>query len=184
MRLFIALPLPPEVEESLGKIIFVLKQKRGRVKWVNSKNIHLTMKFLGETDEIKLDGICQSLSRIALKHKSIISIIDRIGGFPNLKHPRVIWAGLRENIDRLEAVASDVEAEMAGFGFEPENRPFKSHLTLGRVKDNSDLHELTKYLESNQFPPERVLFDRIVLFKSVLTPTGPIYERLSESLLT
>ena len=181
MRLFIALPLSDDVEQFLSNIILDLKQKRGRVKWVASKNIHLTMKFLGETDESKVEAISTALKKVAGKHSSVKCTIDKIGGFPNLKRPKVIWAGLKDNIDKLEVIASDTDDEMALLGFEKENRKFKSHLTLGRVKDAGDLYELTNYLESYQLHPKEIMFDRIVLFKSTLTPHGPIYEKLCES---
>ena len=181
MRLFIALPLSDDIERFLSNIIDNLKQKRGQVKWVNSKNIHLTMKFLGETDKSIIEAISTTVKKVASKHSSVKCTIDKIGGFPNLRRPKVIWAGIEDNIDRLEAIVSDIENEMAGLGFEKENRKFKSHLTLGRVKDNRNLYELTKYLESYQLQPKEILFDKIVLFKSTLTPDGPIYERLIEA---
>ncbi|HHI02531.1 MAG TPA: RNA 2',3'-cyclic phosphodiesterase, partial [candidate division Zixibacteria bacterium] len=176
--------LSDDVEQFLGGIILDLKQKRGRVKWVASKNIHLTMKFLGETDENKVEAIIESIKSVAAKHKSVECTIDRIGGFPNLRRPRVIWAGIEkkeDNINRLEAIASDIEEEMTPLGFEKESRKFKSHLTLGRVKDNRNLYELTKYLENYRLEPKEILFDKIVLFKSTLTPDGPIYRRLCEA---
>ncbi len=184
MRLFIALPLHNEVEQFLGKIIDDLKQKRSKVKWVDSKNIHLTMKFLGETDESKVEAIIESLKSVASKHKSIECTINKINGFPNLRNPRVIWAGIenkKDNINKLEAIALDIDNEMSQLEFEKENKKFKSHLTLGRVKDDRNIDELTKYLESYKIQPMAVLFDKIVLFKSTLTPDGPIYERLYEA---
>jgi len=183
MRLFIALPLDRETENALGKIILDLKQKRGRVKWVAANNIHLTVKFLGETDENKVAAISEAVKQVAEKHSPVESVIDRLGGFPNLKKPRVIWAGLKSNIEKLEAVALDVDSEMQNLGFEPENRKFKSHLTLGRVKDSRDIYDLTGYMESYTLAPLDIKFDTLVLFKSTLTPRGPIYERLLEAKL-
>lgn len=184
MRLFIAMPLSRDVEEYLGRIILDFKQKRGRVKWVASKNIHLTMKFLGETGEDKVNAISDIITHAAGKHKVIDSTIDRVGAFPNLKRPRVIWAGLKDNVESLAAVADDIESALEILGFEKENRKFKSHLTLGRVKDSSDLYELTDYLQKYQLVPQKISFDRLVLFKSTLTPRGPIYDRLLEKKLT
>ena len=189
MRLFIALPLPQKAEQFLGNIIEDLRQKEqkvGKVKWVDSKNIHLTMKFLGETDENKIEDISTAIKKTAGKHSSVNCTINKINGFPNLNRPRIIWAGLEnenndDNLIKLENIASDIDTEMSQLGFEKENRKFKSHLTLGRVKDNKDLHNLTKYLESLKIQPEDLLFDKIVLFKSTLTPKGAIYERLYES---
>ncbi|MCP4706091.1 MAG: RNA 2',3'-cyclic phosphodiesterase [candidate division Zixibacteria bacterium] len=184
MRLFIALPLPEKAEQFLGNIIDDLIQKRGKVKWVDSKNIHLTLKFLGETDEQYIDDISTAIKKTATKHSSIKSTINKINGFPNLNRPRVIWAGLEDIddcLDKLENIALDIDNEMSVIGFEKENKKFKSHLTLGRVKDNKNIGELTKYLETYRIQPQAVLFDKIVLFKSTLTPQGAIYERLYQA---
>lgn len=181
MRLFIATPLPKHIEELLAKIIYDLKQTRTRVKWVTSKNIHLTLKFLGDTEEGKVNSIIEAIDRVAEKHTAVNCLIDKIGGFPNMKHPRVIWAGLSGDIDKIKKIASEIEEKMTAFGFEKERRPFKSHLTLGRVKESSGLSELTAVVENYQLAPEEVRLDKVVLFKSTLTPGGPIYERLHKA---
>jgi len=90
MRLFIALPLSDDVEQFLGGIILDLKQKRGRVKWVASKNIHLTMKFLGETDENKVEAIIESIRSAA----SRIFVGHGLSG-PGLKKRKIISTGWR-----------------------------------------------------------------------------------------
>lgn len=181
MRLFIAMPLPEKIEESLAKVIFDLKQTRSKVKWVAPKNIHLTLKFLGDTDEQKVPEITDVIKKVGSAYKMVISEINKLGAFPNMRRPRVIWAGLAGGIDTLAEIAGKIENEMEKAGFEKENRPFKSHLTLGRVKDNFGIAELTDAVEKYDFTPEKVVFDRIVLFKSTLTRQGPIYERLFET---
>jgi 2'-5' RNA ligase len=181
MRLFIALPLPTEIEEMLGAIIFALKQKRGRIKWVASKNIHLTAKFLGETEDSKIDKIKASITDLISDFPPARCTIDTLGGFPNLNRPRVIWAGLSGQIDILREISTATEDKMAHLGFEKENRQFKPHLTLGRVKDNRNIRDLVEYIKEYQINPAEFAFDRLVLFKSVLTPQGPIYTRLHEA---
>jgi len=181
MRLFIAMPLPKNIEESLGKVIFVLKQKRTRVSWVAPKNIHLTLKFLGETDEQKVKPISEAIAGVAAKYGVINSGIDQIGAFPNLNRPRIIWAGLSEETETLAAIAFDMENEMEKLGFAREARAFKSHLTLGRVKDSFNLGELAEAVKKYEFAPEKALLDSIVLFKSTLTAQGAIYERLFQA---
>ena len=180
MRLFIASPLTHEIEQFLAEIIFDLKQKRGRIKWVDANNIHLTLKFLGETDESKVEPIKDAIKQISIKHNKIASHIDKIGVFPNLNRPRVIWAGLSENIETLRALAHDTENAMANLGFEKENRPFKSHLTLGRVKEDSGLYDLKEAIKSYNIESQPITFDKIILFKSTLTRSGPIYDPLFE----
>jgi 2'-5' RNA ligase len=181
MRLFIASPLTEKIEEFLAEIILNLKEKRGRVKWVNPKNIHLTLKFLGDTDEKLLGSIKNAIEETTSRHKKIESTINKIGVFPNLNSPRVIWAGLSEGIEALKSLARDTENGMVKLGFEKEKRPFKSHLTLGRVKEASGPHDLCEAIKNYKLTPQEMFFDRIILFKSTLTPSGPIYDRLFEA---
>jgi len=178
MRLFIASPLTNEIKETLGRIIYVLKQERTKVKWVAPQNIHLTLKFLGEVSEDGIENIKAALNKVAEKHMAVKSEINNLGGFPNIKRPRVIWAGLSGGIESLRNIALSIENEMVELGFEKESRPFKSHLTLGRVKDNFKISELAEAIENYDLTQESIIFDEIVLFKSTLTPKGPIYERL------
>jgi len=181
MRLFIAMPLPSIIEEALAKIIFDLKQNRSGVRWVKPQNIHLTLKFLGETDESKVKAIGDVIEKVSKNYNTLSGKIDIIGGFPNLKRPRVIWAGMSNPIEILAEIAEAIEDELEELGFEKEKRKFKSHLTLGRVKDSFGLPGLVEVIKNYKFMPEELKFDRIVLFKSTLTPGGPIYERLLEA---
>lgn len=182
MRLFIASPLNREIENRLGVIIDELRQKGGRVKWVDPKHIHLTMRFLGETEEARVEKITREIDRIAADFSSANTSINQLGGFPNLKRPRVIWVGLDESAEPLAKMARQLELGMRQLRYEKE-KPFRAHLTLGRVRDPNALDDLAIYLEKYRFEPIPVVFDRVVLFKSTLTPNGPIYERLHEAKL-
>ncbi|SYZ74458.1 conserved hypothetical protein [Candidatus Zixiibacteriota bacterium] len=180
MRLFIALPLPREIEEGLGKLIFVLKQKGGHIKWVAPKNIHLTVKFLGEVDEAGVNDISAAVEKTAAKYEVIDGNIENIGAFPDLIRPRVIWAGMAGDIQTVESIVKDIEDAMAALGFAREDKRFKPHLTLGRVKENYGLGDLVSYIKSYQLTPMAFRLTSLVLFKSTLTPRGPIYDRLLE----
>lgn len=183
MRLFIALPLPSEIEESLGKLIFVLKQKGRHVKWVAPKNIHLTAKFLGEVDEDKIPVIMEIVKKTGSKYSVVDCLVDKIGAFPNLVRPRIIWAGFSGGIETLESIVTDLEDETEKLGFPREGKRFKPHITLGRVKENYGLGDMIDYIKSYQVVPENMRLDNLVLFKSTLTPRGPIYDRLFETRL-
>ena len=178
MRLFIALPLPDKIERKVGGIIDELKPLSRAVKWVNSDIIHLTVKFLGETKPDLVEPIKKALDRVAPDFKPIECSIDRLGAFPNLKRPRVFWAGLAGQKEILEKLAKHVDLEMHALGFEKENRAFKAHLTLGRVKRDDPMFDLCGAVENYKLIPESLIFSEIVLFKSTLTPRGPIYEVL------
>ena len=185
MRLFIALPLGPVIEKRLDEIISSLKQadNNDAVKWSRASNIHITLKFLGETDQRTAESIKKSLSDATRQFKPVTMSVNRLGGFPNLNHPRVIWLGAREAIDSLTDMAASIDAKMHDLGFDMEDRPFKAHLTLGRLRRDAQIGELTNALADYKFEPLEIALDRVVLFKSKLTPQGPIYDRLHECML-
>jgi len=183
IRLFIAFPLQKEVAEKLGEIIALLKNQGGRVKWVAEQNIHLTARFLGDTDERLVERLTALIDDTAAKYNPVDSMIDRLGAFPNLVRPRVIWAGLRDNTEVLAKAARELELSVRKLRFKPEKRGFKSHLTLGRVRDPSVVGDLTAYMQDFAVEEIHLTFDRLTLFKSTLTPQGSIYDRLHEAVL-
>jgi 2'-5' RNA ligase len=186
LRLFIALPVETAVQQFLSETIAQLRARGGSVKWVDPKNMHLTVKFLGDTDEKLVEQIAGKIDKIASRNRPIHCTLDRLGAFPNLRRPRVFWAGMSSaegDMDTLKHMAGAVDLAVSKLGFERESRPFKSHLTLGRVRTPSGLEALTGYMETLQIKPCPVHLDRLVLFKSTLTPKGPIYDRLHEAAL-
>ncbi|UCD65024.1 MAG: RNA 2',3'-cyclic phosphodiesterase [Candidatus Zixiibacteriota bacterium] len=184
MRLFIALPLEKTVEDRLEGIIDSLAQKGGSVKWVKPRNIHLTLRFLGDTDERLVGRIKTEIDAVAAAHGPVKTAISRLGAFPNLNRPRVIWVGIEERLEDLRKMARDMELRARTLRFEKESRAFKAHLTLGRIRNPQGLDELTDYMKDYALAEIPVVLDRIVLFKSTLTPQGPIYDRLHEAALS
>ena len=180
MRLFIALPLPSRIENELAEIQIRLKAQGGNVKWVQSKNIHLTIRFLGETDEKLVEPISTEMDSIAASFAPVETVLTSLGAFPNLNRPRVIWAGLSGGIDIMSDLAKNMERAVRRLGFEPEKKRFKAHLTLGRVRDRGNLDDLMAFMRSLEVKEVPFRFEQLVLFKSTLTPKGPIYDRLHE----
>ena len=109
--------------------------------------------------------------------------MDGLGAFPNLSRPRILWAGLKGGTDQMGKMANDVESMVCRLGFEPEKKRFRPHLTLGRVRNDRGLDDLTEYMKAYRVQPIRFRFDRLVLFQSTLTPQGAIYKRLHETML-
>ena len=181
LRLFIALPLPPALEQRLGEVIEAFKPRGVAVKWSKPGNIHLTVKFLGDTEEKLIPDISRAIDHVAVRATKIKAVVDTLGGFPNLKRPRVIWAGSSLGIEPAARVAREVDLAMRQLGFEKEKRPFKAHLTLGRVRQGRSIEDLIPALNSYKLEPVTVELDKLTLFKSTLTPTGPIYEILHEA---
>jgi 2'-5' RNA ligase len=185
MRTFIAIELPKEIKEALASLQQGLKNSGADVKWVQPENIHLTLKFLGEIDEQVLAKIINILEVTAENQNSFYLNLSSLGAFPNMNFPRVIWIGIKKGDSQIQEVASKLEKEISGIGIPKENRAFSSHITLGRVKSGLNRDKLTKKLNelagnflkegSCAFPVKK-----ITLFKSTLTPQGPIYEILKE----
>lgn len=181
MRAFIAIELPQDIKTDLSNIQEELKQTRADVKWVKPENIHLTLKFLGEIDQNLVKKICSILDEIAQKNAPFNLRLTNLGAYPKLKYPRVIWIGIA-NDQPVVKIAEEIEKETIKIGLAAELRPFSSHITLGRVRsalNRAALAEKLDYLNktsSSENPDFGV--HSLILFKSTLTPTGPIYEAI------
>jgi 2'-5' RNA ligase len=181
MRTIIAIELPEEIRTILSNIQDELKQTQADIKWVKPENIHLTLKFLGEIEEDKALKIQLVLKEIAQKNSPLSLYLSGIGAFPKLQYPRVIWIGIN-NDQPVSGIAKDLEKELLKIGFPAETRPFSSHVTLGRVRSGLNrkaLIEKIEFLNKNLPSPQpefKVL--SLTLFKSTLTPQGPIYEAI------
>lgn len=176
LRAFIAVDLSESVRSSLGQVQEVLKRQRFRVKWVRPTNIHLTLKFLGNIEGADVEKISGAMAQATKDCKALSLVARGIGVFPNIRRPRVIWAGLSGQLEILQDLQRSLEDHLADLGFPKESRGFNAHLTLGRVKGkiNSDrlkaaMSKLTGF-ESKPFD-----VNRIILFKSELRPSGAVY---------
>ncbi len=183
MRLFIATPISPEVEKELARIISALKNAGGPVKWVAPSNIHLTLKFLGDTEENLIPQIKKIIDNVATTYNAVPTTLNTLGAFPTLSRPRVYWVDLKGGDSELGNIASALDNAVHELGFEKENRPFRSHLTLGRVKFPENLQKLNEAVKNIKVNPLPQIFDRIILFNSTLTPRGSIYDKLHEAKL-
>jgi len=187
MRTFIAIELPKEIKDSLSKIQEQLKKSGADVKWVLPQNIHLTLKFLGEIDDIKLSKISEILEDTA-KGKNPFQIrISSIGAFPKMNFPRVIWIGIDKGDQETKEIGDRLEEKIAKIGIPREDRPFSSHITIGRTRSTLNRDKLVGDLEdlASNFGGRNFEFTvtKITLFKSTLTPKGPVYEILKEASL-
>ena len=185
MRAFIAIELSPDLRKRLAFLEEQLKSSGADVKWVKPDHIHLTLKFLGEIDEKQLGEITKIIQETADKNKRFLIRLASPGAFPNINSPRVIWIEIDKGDLETKEIAKILEKKTAKVGIPQESRPFSSHITLGRVRSGKNCEKLVKNLEnlasnSTQDSPE-FLATKITLFKSTLTPGGPIYEALKEA---
>jgi 2'-5' RNA ligase len=174
IRAFIAIQLPKSVKAELGEVSRRLASQvtPRSVRWVKSDRLHLTLRFLGDTSLSRLPDIYAGLDHVAAGHPRFDCHLDRLGFFPNRRRPRVVWVGVRWEKDRLESLHSGIEELLFSLGFQKERRPFRAHLTLGRVKDMRALKgiELSGNMENLAVP-----VNAIHLIESELRPRGPFY---------
>src|SRR5215468_4851054 len=180
MRLFFAVDLPDQVRHELSVVQNALKPLTDSARWVSTDSIHITLKFLGEVPEKVLDDIDTALAGLSWKPFTVT--VHGVGFFPGNRSPRVFWAGMEA--PTMQNLAEELDSRMERSGFEKEKRAFRPHITLARARDSridsSLVTAATAYAEHN-FGSFTV--DRIFLFKSILRPTGALYERLKEYLL-
>lgn len=177
VRLFIALIFPDEIKAALGRLIDELRPMGRGIKWVEPHNIHLTLKFIGEISEKKVDPIIDAVGDVLAGRAGFEGHIAGCGGFPNLKRPRVLWVGLN-GADPAVDIAKKLNHKLIPIGVKSEKKPLSPHLTLGRIRKPTDLSELTAYMENLNFDAGSVILDKVALVKSTLTPGGPIYENI------
>ena len=184
IRLFIALKIESEIQDKFNTIVTDFRNKDGNVKWVDAKNLHLTLKFLGNTDYNLVDTISSQLEKKVQSFQAIESEFTSLGGFPNLSKPKVIWADIEKNKDEIITLAESINSSLAEVGFGLDNKLFTPHLTLGRVKSYDNITALTDYLKDYQFEKTPITFCTVQLIQSKLTQTGPVYKTLTEITLS
>lgn len=183
MRLFLAIPAPEAIRTLAVRAVAELRGA-GEVRWVQPDLLHLTLKFLGEVPEERRQEIEAAAAETANKFSALVVECGGVGAFPNLRKPRTVWLGLSGQGEAvLAALAQDLETSLAARGFPREERPFRGHLTLGRVNGPKGLADLGRGLERLAAAEQ----DRVEwpvgsfqLVKSDLRPAGPIYTPLAE----
>jgi 2'-5' RNA ligase len=181
MRAFVAIDLPSFLKEKIKEATEKLKKCDLNAKWVESKNLHITLKFLGEVKEDVLEKVKESIETVAKKFASFEVSLNEFGFFPTPNNPRVFFISTDKE-EKLKEIAQDLERKLSLLGFKKENR-FKSHITLARFKSKKNIDSLKRELKKVNLK-ESFLIKEITLFKSTLTSLGPIYEEIFKSNFT
>ncbi|MBU1318436.1 MAG: RNA 2',3'-cyclic phosphodiesterase [candidate division Zixibacteria bacterium] len=178
IRAFVAVNISDDQRAEVGKVIGKLRDYDVRIKWVEVSNLHVTLKFLGDTDEKALPDMYAAIADAVSGIQPFDLSLRNLGCFPNVQRPRVIWVGIDDGYDGLRDLSRDVERAVEPFGFAPEKRKFSGHLTIGRVKDNRNVETLTRDLSKIDFASSSAKVSGFVLHQSVLRPQGPVYTPL------
>ena len=176
MRAFLALDLSPAVKGRLGELIRSLSRGRRGIKWSDPEQIHVTLKFFGNLPESGLPGLKAVVERASGTFRPLRISVRGTGSFGPGGRIRVVWAGVEEVTGALAGLQAAIEEGLVPLGFPKEDRPFHPHLTLGRLRDPAKDEALAASLAGlAEFDGGAFLADRVVLYSSVLTPSGPVY---------
>jgi 2'-5' RNA ligase len=180
VRVFVACEVPGEVQRTIGEITDKLKETSGDdVRWVRPDGVHVTLKFLGEVSQKKLPAIKMALQEAVVRHSPFNLELSNIGTFGGREGLRTMWVGIAGDVLRLEAMVRDVNLALSVVGFEPERRPFRPHLTLGRVRDTVPTRrraEIEVDVGRLKVPEVDWRTSQITLMRSRLTPRGAEYD--------
>jgi 2'-5' RNA ligase len=182
-RLFVAIELPDDAKQELGKLQNKLHNEGlDGVKWVFPQSLHITLKFLGYTDQEKVEEINHALNSVSKQFDAFTIGFKRLGAFPALSRARVLWTGLTGEIGRLQMLAGEVERAMNDLGFEEEKRKYSPHLTLARVQPSTTPFEQQKIAEviggMEYTSLVQVRVNAISLMRSHLSSSGASYDRI------
>jgi 2'-5' RNA ligase len=187
--LFLAVELPESIREEVAALCQRLRNgfqfTQCRPNWCRPETIHLTLIFLGQTPMEQIGPISDAAGRAAAPFSPLRIEIKRLGVFPHWRRPRVLWAGVRERTHQIDSLHQALQRSLAALGYRIEEKPFKPHLTLARIKSLRGIEAARSIAEDHQgfrFGPFAA--GELVLFKSQLHPEGAIHTPLERFPLT
>ncbi len=184
MRSFVAVDVPASIRQGLATLQARLRESGADVKWVRPESVHLTLKFLGEIRLEAVADIREALGKVIRRHEPFSVKVRGVGCFPRMNQPRVVWVGLCGDGGRLISLQREVESAMEMLGFPPEERGFRPHLTLGRVRSPKGRERLAGLVQALQEAEVGEFQVRsLVQYQSELHPSGARYTPLWEVLL-
>jgi 2'-5' RNA ligase len=156
-----------------------LDQTAAKMKIIKSENIHFTLRFFGDTPLSRLDQIKTRLDEIKFNPFEIE--VAGVGSFPNKRRPRIIWIGVTQNAPKVLKLKDEIDSSLIDIGYQPEKRKYTPHATIARVRHVKDSRRIADNLENlaNEVIG-KMNITKVIMMKSTLTPSGPIYESLWE----
>ena len=184
IRTFIAIEIPGNIIFKIRELQEGIKVYGLKIRWVRSENIHLTLKFLGDVEAVKIGEIAEAISKTVKGYTPISLKAKGIGVFPGIKRPRVLWVGLTDQLEVLVRLQKTLDENLKRLGFPGEKRPFKGHLTMGRIKERIDVKKFGDALMAfRRFESETFTAGQLVLYKSELKPSGAVYTEMGAASL-
>jgi len=178
MRIFVAVTIPQSVKRALWKIVEPKRKEFPFLKWVEPENWHITLKFLGETEEELVEKVKKSLKNVVKPLSPFQVKFSSFGSFPSKGNIKVLWLGLGKGDEEMTSLAKKVEDEINSLGFPKEVRAFTPHLTLARARRKERRQLSLEELGIKEARLTPFLVKEVVLMESKLRPEGPIYNKL------
>ncbi|NLP12868.1 RNA 2',3'-cyclic phosphodiesterase [bacterium] len=184
-RSFVCIELPEDIRKILADLQNRLRPlAKGTVRWPRAEGLHLTLKFLGDVELDRLDAAADALMRGCAESHGFQLCLRGTGAFPDLRSPRVLWAGLVEPSGELEKLQARIEKAFRAAGFAAEERPFSPHLTIARVKAPREAAALTRRWQVTSLENLWFSVEEVVLMRSDLRSDGAVYTPLRRARLT
>jgi 2'-5' RNA ligase len=182
VRCFVAIDLTTDVRAAIARAETRVRTaaREADVRWVDPAQFHLTLKFLGAVPNERVSAVSAALERAVTDTAPIAVAAGGLGGFPSLRSPRVLWAGVTAGVPELARLAATIDRALTPLGFPPEARPFRGHLTIGRVRSPRAGGALAAAVEAagaSAFGSWTAA--EVVLYESRLKPTGAVYTPVS-----
>lgn len=181
IRAFLAIEPPEDILQALSDLQDKLKREiSGRISWTKPQGQHLTLKFFGDISMEDITKICSAVQNRTVLAPSLNLKIEKTGVFPDARKPRVLWCGIAGDGEKLSALQKQLDSDFEGIGFPKEDRPFRAHLTLGRIKESQILTGISEALaKHNAFATGVFSCKELILFQSKLLPQGAVYTKLA-----
>ncbi|OQA00728.1 MAG: 2',5' RNA ligase family [Planctomycetes bacterium ADurb.Bin401] len=186
IRAFLAIEPPENILQEITRLQDKLKREiSGRLSWTRPQGQHLTLKFFGDISREDINHISAAVQKRTVVEQKLNLQIEKLGVFPDARRPRVLWCAVAGDVERLINLQKKLDGDFTAIGFPVEDRSFKAHLTLARIKDPRDITGMSEALKKyDSFQAGEFIADKLFLFQSTLSPQGAIYTKLAGFALT
>jgi 2'-5' RNA ligase len=182
IRTFIGVDVGPAIRDRLVALQGTLGEAGPDVKWVEQANLHVTLLFLGEVEDRQVAKICTMVAETTANQESLRISVEGVGAFPTPRRPRILWAGIADGAEALVALHDDLEKPLSKLGYRREERRYKPHITLGRIRSAAPADGLARALtQQATWKGGETLVRELHVMSSELTSRGPNYTVLSRA---
>ncbi len=184
-RCFIAIKPTDEIQNRILKLIEDLRDQLGSdlIRWCSEEQLHITLSFLGDVEEEKIECLKTTLKEYCSEFSKFNLTVGGLGCFPDLNFPRVVWVGINGDVDNLADLQEAVQVAVCDFGSHKEEKEFKPHLTIARIKraTSMELRDIKNKLQRTISSVGLIgdwHVDKVLLMESLLQPSGAVYQEL------